>query len=225
MTLTLTLVRHGQTHFNQRRLLQGSCDSPLTRPGRDGVRLTARHLAGTPFTAAYCSPSGRAVATAVEILRHHPGVRLVTDPDLREYDFGTFERRPERELEEAEPWALFIPEVLAGRHPGLPRGEHAADYMARVQRPFQAIAERHPSGDVLVVGHGLSLAAWLWTLAPTGLTALPNASVSTVRLEAGGAVEVVSVGVDVARHGDVAARPVAPVASLASVAPPEPVGA
>lgn len=208
MTLTLTLVRHGQTHFNARRLLQGSCDSPITRPGREGIRATARHLATTPFTAAYSSPSGRAVTTAVELLRHHPTVRLVTDPDLREYDFGTFERRPERELEAIAPWTELVPEILAGRHPGLPRGEHAADFMARVARAFTTITARHRSGDVLVVGHGLALGAWLATLDPRGLVALPNASVSTVTVDADGAFAVVSVGTDVAGHGAVAARPV-----------------
>ncbi len=208
MTLTLTLVRHGQTHFNQRQLLQGSCDSPLTRPGRDGVRATARHLADVPFEAAYSSPSGRAVTTAVELLRHHPTVRLRTDPDLREYDFGTFERRPERELEEIAPWREIVPEILAGRYPGLPRGEHAADFMTRVRRAFTTIAERHPAGQVLVVGHGLALGAWLATLDPAGLVALPNASVSTVALEPDGSARLLAVGVDVAGHGALAARPV-----------------
>jgi len=208
MTLTLTLVRHGQTHFNARQLLQGSCDSPLTRTGRDGVRVTARHLAPAPFAAAYSSPSGRAVATAVEILRHHPDVRLHTDPDLHEYDFGTFERRPERELEAVEPWSELVPAVLAGRHPGLPGGEHGADFMARTRRAFARIVDAHPSGEVLVVGHGLTLGAWLSTLDARGLVALPNASVSTVRIEADGTARVVSVGVDVAGHGLLAARPV-----------------
>ena len=214
MTLTLTLVRHGQTHFNQRQLLQGSCDSPLTRPGREGVRVTARHLADVPFLAAYSSPSGRAVTTAVELLRHHPSVRLRTDPDLREYDFGTFERRPERELEEVAPWAQIVPEILAGTYPGLPRGEHAADFMARVRRAFTTITARHPSGDVLVVGHGLALGAWLATLDPAGLVALPNASVSTVAIEPDGSARLLSVGVDVAGHGALAARPVPSVEAV-----------
>ncbi len=214
MTLTLTLVRHGQTHFNQRQLLQGSSDSPLTRPGRDGVRATARHLAGVPFLAAYSSPSGRAVTTAVELLRHHPTVRLRTDPDLREYDFGTFERRPERELEEVAPWAQIVPEILAGTYPGLPRGEHAADFMARVRRAFTTITARHPAGDVLVVGHGLALGAWLATLDPAGLVALPNASVSTVAIETDGSARLLSVGVDVAGHGALAARPVPSVEAV-----------
>lgn len=208
MTLTLTLVRHGQTHYNSRQLIQGSCDSPITRTGRDGVRRTAQHLADRPFIAAYSSPSGRAVTTAVEILRHHATLRLVTDADLREYDFGSYERRPERELEAVAPWAELIPEILAGRHPGLPRGEHAADFMTRVQRAFGTIAARHDDGEVLVVGHGLALGAWLSTVNPGTLVALPNASITTVALESDGTGRVLAVGVDPTGPGSVATRAV-----------------
>ncbi|WP_425955430.1 histidine phosphatase family protein [Xylanimonas sp. McL0601] len=206
MTFTLTLVRHGQTHFNARAILQGSSNSPLTRAGREGVRTTARHLAASTFTAAYSSPSGRAVTTAVEILRHHDGLRLQVDADLREYDFGSFERRPERQLEAVEPWAALIPAVLAGRHPGLPDGESGAAFMARVAATFDRIAAAHPEGEVLVVGHGLALGAYLWTLQLGPLVPLPNASVSTVRIT-DGVPELVEVGLDVAGHGRLSARP------------------
>ncbi len=206
MTLTLTLVRHGQTHFNASKILQGSCNSPLTRTGHEGVRTTARHLAASTFTAAYSSPSGRAVTTAVEILHHHENLRLKVDAGLREYDFGTFERRPERELEAIEPWTSFIPRVLAGEHPGLPKGESGAAFMARTADVFSRIIAAHPDGgEVLVVGHGLTLGAWLWSIEPGPLVPLPNASVSTVRVT-GGVPEVVEVGLDIAGHGLVAAR-------------------
>ncbi|ACZ29157.1 Phosphoglycerate mutase [Xylanimonas cellulosilytica DSM 15894] len=213
MTLTLTLVRHGQTHFNSRQILQGSSNSPLTRTGREGVRTTARHLAASDFVAAYTSPAGRAVTTAVEIIRHHPGLPLTVETGLREYDFGKFERRPERELEAFEPWAALVPAVLAGRHPGLPDGEPGAAYMARVTATFDRIVAAHDAAagsgqgvEVLVVGHGLTLGAYLWTLQRGGLPALPNASVSTVRVT-DGVPEVVEVGLDIAGHGLRAARP------------------
>ena len=67
---------------------------------------------------------------------------------------------------------------------------------------------RHPGGDVLVVGHGLALGAWLATLDPAGLVALPNASVSTVTVEPDGTARLLSVGVDVAGQGSIATRPV-----------------
>lgn len=219
MTLTLTLVRHGRTYFNARRIMQGRCDSPLTRDGRAGVRTTARHLAGTPFTAAWSSPSGRAVATAVELLRHHPDVRLRTDPGLLEYSFGIYERKHEGVLDEVVAWPDLVTEVLAGRHPGLPGGEPGAEFMHRTRDVFARIAAQHDDGGhVLVVGHGLALGAYLATVDEIGLVPLPNASVSTVEVEADGTARLTSVAVDVAGQGHVAARPMrtpTPVPSIA----------
>ena len=216
MTLTLTLVRHGQTVLNARRHLQGACDSPLTRTGRAGVRVTAQHLARHDFHAAYSSPQGRAVLTAMEIVRHHPELPLAVDHDLRELSFGTFERRPEHELDAVEPWAELVPAVLAGTHPGVGGGEPGAEFMARVRAAFARVVAAHDDAarpgattdrDVLVVGHGLTLAAYLATLDPTSVVALPNASVSTVEI-VDGVPRVLAAGVDVAGHGSVAARPV-----------------
>lgn len=218
MTLTLTLVRHGRTHFNARRILQGHSDSPLTRDGREGVRRTAAHLAAVPFTAAWSSPSGRAVATAVEILRHHPDLRLRTDRDLREYHFGTYERRPESALDAVVPWSDLVRDVLAGTHPGLPGGEPADGFMRRTRDAFARIADTHPDGHALVVGHGLALGAWLATIAPVGLVPLPNASVTTVEVEPDGSAHVVRLAHDVAGQGHIAARPMTVPTPVPSVA-------
>jgi probable phosphoglycerate mutase len=207
MTLTMTLVRHGRTYLNMRRVLQGRNDSPLTRAGREGVRITARHLAARPFTAAWASPSGRAVTSAVEILRHHPEVRLRTDRDLLEYAFGTYEGRPEHVLEEVAPWHELVRDVLGGTHPGLPRGESGAEFMGRTRRVFARIADEHPGEHVLVVGHGLTLGAYLATVTGAGLVPLPNASVTTVEVDPDGTTRVLELAHDVAEQGHVAARP------------------
>lgn len=211
-TTTLTLVRHGQTHLNARRVMQGSCDSPLTRTGRAGVLVTAQHLSTQTFDAAYSSPQGRAVMTAVEIVRHHDELPLRSVEGLREFSFGRYERRPERELDEVEPWASFIPRVLSGEHPGLPGGESGESFMGRVRATFAQIVDAHPDEHVLVVGHGLTLGAYLATIDPTGLVPLPNASVSTVEVVRERGVDVsisriLSVAVDVAGHGSLSARP------------------
>ncbi|MBO3095648.1 histidine phosphatase family protein [Cellulomonas dongxiuzhuiae] len=218
MTLTMTLVRHGRTHFNARRILQGRCDSPLTRDGRAGVRATARHLASTPFTAAWASPSGRAVATAVELLRHHAEVPLRTDSGLLEYAFGIYEQRPEHVLDEVVAWPDLVDDVLAGTHPGLPGGEPGADFMDRTRDVFARIARTHADGHVLVVGHGLALGAYLATVDEVGLVPLPNASVSTVEVAADGTARITSLAVDVAGQGHVAARPMRTPTPVGSVA-------
>lgn len=200
---------------------------PLTRTGRAGVRVTAQHLARHDFAAAYSSPQGRAVLTAMEILRHHPDLPLTVDHDLRELSFGSYERRPESHLDAVEPWAELVPRMLAGTHPGVGGGEPGKDFMGRVRDVFARVVAAHDDASrpgavldrhVLVVGHGLTLGAWLATLDPSGLVALPNASVSTVEVT-DGVPHVLAVGVDVAGHGHVAARP-APAPAPASAAVP-----
>ncbi|MEU1513834.1 histidine phosphatase family protein [Streptomyces sp. NPDC005811] len=191
--MRLHLVRHARTEYNAAGRLQGWCDSPLAPDGLPGLRATARHLSGVRFTAAWASPSGRTMATAREILRHHDGVRLRADDGLREYPFGALDGRPESELfDRVEPHAFFA-EVIAGRHPGLPGGEPAAEYLARVSDAFGRIARAHPEGEVLVVGHGITLVTYLTLVGTTGVVPLGNSSVSIVEIT-GSRAETVAVG-------------------------------
>lgn len=211
---TLTLVRHGRTRFNALHRVQGSCDSPLTRTGRIGVLATAQHLSAHAFDAAYSSPQGRAVMTAVEIVRHHDPLVLRTDPGLRELSFGHLERRPVHEMELHHPWAEFLPAMLAGVHPGVPGGESGADFMSRVRETFGRIVTANAARRVLVVSHGLTLGAYLATLGVTDLPDLPNASVTRVEIVPDGAARLIEIGTDVAGLGPVAPRPEAVTAGV-----------
>ena len=82
----LYLLRHGQTEFNVKKLVQGRCDSPLTDLGRQQAGMAAAWLKAhnvVPDKVA-SSPLGRAMDTAslvacellgpdaaVELRRHH----------------------------------------------------------------------------------------------------------------------------------------------------------
>lgn len=199
--LTLSLVRHGQTQYNAQQRLQGWCDSPLTPQGLAGVRTTAAFLGGHPFTAAYVSPSGRAQATAREILADHPSVPLVTDPDLREFGFGDLEGCPETELlARYDPEVMFT-DVLHGRFAGIPGGETGPGFLARVGSAFTRIEESRSEGHVLVVSHGLTLRAYLTMIDPRPTLPLPNASISTVDVGPNRRCRIVSLAHDPAGHG------------------------
>lgn len=89
MFTTLYLVRHGQTVFNTRLLIQGRCDSPLTDLGREQARAAATWLGerGARFDAAFSSPAERACGT-MELLWAGPYQRLT---GLRERSFGDLE--------------------------------------------------------------------------------------------------------------------------------------
>lgn len=184
----LYLVRHGRTVFNAEGLMQGWSDSPLTADGLDQVRARARTLAATPFAAAFASPSPRAVTTAREILRYHPGVPLETEEGLREMHFGAFESRPQHEAFAAvDPRQLFG-EVFAGTYAGMPgSAETAAEYLERVGAAFGRIERSRSDGaPVLVVGHGVTLLAYLCTVAGTELPPLDNAALAVVDIDRSG---------------------------------------
>lgn len=133
---TLLLVRHGETDWNAEHRWQGHTDVPLNDRGRAQARRLAEELAAQAPAAVYASDLSRAVETA-EIVARRLGLDVVTDPDLREMNVGSWEGLTRDEIE-GRVWD------------GEPREAHAARVLAAIGR----IAERHPWERVLVVAHG-----------------------------------------------------------------------
>ncbi len=86
---TFYLVRHGgETQWNQEHRLQGGwLDSPLTENGRAAAEKLHKQLQDIPFTAAYCSSSGRARETMAILMANRKLPIAYTD-DLREIYLG-----------------------------------------------------------------------------------------------------------------------------------------
>ena len=57
--LEIYIIRHGRTLFNQKDLVQGACDSPLTQEGVMQAKNVGKNMMDIPFTIALSSPSGR----------------------------------------------------------------------------------------------------------------------------------------------------------------------
>ena len=110
---TLYLMRHGQTEFNVKRLVQGHCDSPLTELGVAQAHEAGAWIArqGVTFARICTSPLGRAVKTA-GIVREElaaggdavPAVPVAPVPDVEvvdgliERDYGSFEQGPKDDV-------------------------------------------------------------------------------------------------------------------------------
>ncbi|MCR5230159.1 MAG: histidine phosphatase family protein [Solobacterium sp.] len=90
MKVTFYYVRHGQTEFNLRRIIQGSCDSPLTEKGINDARRAKEALRSIPFDKAFCSSSERAVDTADIILECH-NVKAKHMKGLKEFHYGSMD--------------------------------------------------------------------------------------------------------------------------------------
>jgi broad specificity phosphatase PhoE len=176
---TLYIVRHGKTMFNTIERVQGWCDTPLTKQGREGIHYAGQGLKDVDFSLAYSSDSGRAIETARIILSEHKNGREIPysiDQRIREWCFGSLEGGYDTEM-----WGV-IPRVLnfhtydemiitnvtfkdiANAVYDLDTAGWAETYDAlreRVWNGFEDIAhhcEKQGGGNVLVVSHGLTIA-------------------------------------------------------------------
>ena len=96
---TVFLVRHGQTHANRDRLIDGQTDSVLTDLGRRQAAAAGSALRDVHFGLAVASALPRAVATAENVLGQNATFsgRVETCKLLRERDFGALDRIPTAE--------------------------------------------------------------------------------------------------------------------------------
>lgn len=94
----LYLLRHGQTEFNVKKLVQGRCDSPLTDLGRQQAGMAAAWLKGRGVVPdkVVSSPLGRAMATASLVATELLGADADVEPceGIIERCYGTFEEGP-----------------------------------------------------------------------------------------------------------------------------------
>ncbi len=148
----LWVVRHGETEWARLGRHTSRTDVPLTPEGRDEARGLRGRLGAHRFALVLTSPMSRASETAA--LAGYP--EAITDPDLREWDYGDLEGRTTDEIEVDRPGWL----IWTGPWPG---GETASDVARRADRVIARTLAA--AGDSLVFAHGHLLrvlaARWL----------------------------------------------------------------
>lgn len=140
------LLRHGETDYNAQRKYLGSTDLPLSGRGR-------RALVRADFSpdTVYVSPLRRTAETASILF---PGARQIVAPDFREMEFGIFEGKSFREMEDFAPYRVWVEGGCVDAPPG---GESKADFSQRVCSAFEALVseqERAGAERLVIVAHG-----------------------------------------------------------------------
>lgn len=152
----LYLIRHGRTMFNEKRIIQGWCDAPLTNEGIEMACRVGRYFEreGISFDHAYTSTLTRTQQT-MECITNMPYERV---DDLREWFFGAFEG--ERvSLMPPFPWGDFY--VAFG-------GESQLALRERVNRALCEIMARPGHERVIAVSHGSACREFLTRWVPEG---------------------------------------------------------
>jgi broad specificity phosphatase PhoE len=135
------LVRHGETEWSLDGRHTGRTDLPLLPEGVEQAKALRFLLSGRTFAAVLTSPLVRARQTA-ELAGL--GAGAVIDPDLAEWDYGTYEGVTTDQIRREHPgWELFTD--------GVPDGESVEDVAARVDRVIARV--RATPGDVACVAH------------------------------------------------------------------------
>lgn len=152
---TFYFVRHGETEYNRKRIIQGrGVNSTLNETGRAQAERLAERLAAVPFAAIYTSTLDRAEETATILAREHPGAPMRHLEDLEEMSWGAFEGEPTTD----DVLARFDAVKADWRGGDFDRavdgGESARDVQQRALRAVETIMADYAGDTVLVVTHG-----------------------------------------------------------------------
>src|SRR5882724_10092249 len=170
------LVRHGATEWSVSGQHTGRTDIPLTDEGRRQAERLGARLAREHFALVLVSPLSRARETA---RRAGFGDVAEVDPDLVEWDYGTYDSLTAVEIRQERPgWTPW--------RDGFPGGETLEQVSNRADRVLARA--RAVDGDVALFAHGhiLRVIAARWLEQPPQEAAryyLSTASVSALGWE------------------------------------------
>lgn len=151
----LYLVRHGQTDWNLKRMIQGHTDIPLNKTGEKQAEELAQNLREIKFAASFSSDLLRAKRTA-EIIAQEKKIAVQTTKALRERYSGVFQGRnweKDKEYRQAiDKWAAMSSKER--RKHNISFAAEDNDELMRRFIPFlREIAVAYSGKNVLVVTH------------------------------------------------------------------------
>lgn len=172
------LIRHGETAWSLSGQHTSRTDLPLTDEGRRRATAVGGLLAGHQFQLVLSSPMRRAIDTC-----RLAGFEPMVDPDLHEWDYGSYEGLTTDQIQKTNPgWTIWTEKP--------PGGETAAQIGARVDRVIErCLPMINGSGkDAALFAHGHVLRVlavrWLGLTPEAGrFLALSTGSVSVLGWE------------------------------------------
>ncbi|MFC6796707.1 MULTISPECIES: histidine phosphatase family protein [unclassified Haladaptatus] len=153
--MRVLLVRHGETHWNRERRMQGWAPSRLTENGEQQARVTGETLAAEYDIAhIYASDLTRTRETTVHI-RESVEADATFDSAWRERDLGVYQGLTHDEITERFPEFSLTRAGLEAAAKVPEGGESLVQVRDRVLSGWEDLTENHREGDtVLVVSHG-----------------------------------------------------------------------
>lgn len=166
--MILYLVRHGETDYNRRQIVQGrGIDAPLNAKGHAQAAALAAHLADEPLTALYTSSLRRSQESARPFLAARPQLPTFALAGFDEMSWGQYEgRTPTPEIRAAFR-DLFDKWGRGYVRAALPGGENLRQVQGRALAALAEVVAAHPpEATVLIISHGRLLRILLSSILP-----------------------------------------------------------
>jgi broad specificity phosphatase PhoE len=158
------LVRHGETDWNAKGLLQGQSDIPLNKEGeKQAIEAAKKHFKKIKFAAIFSSDLLRAKKTA-ELIALEKKMAVETSTLLRERDFGPFEGKHWQEVEKKLRMSIKEFRMLSDEVAKKLGIESDEKMMERFLRFLREVAVAYRGKNVLIVTHGSVMRVFLTKL-------------------------------------------------------------
>ncbi len=165
---TIHLIRHGQTDFNLKNIIQGSgIDSDLNATGIDQAKRFYEHYKDFPYQHVYASQLKRAQQSVMQFI--NDGIPHTALSELNEINWGIMEgaqSNPENARlyhETVQKWSSgILNETVQG-------GETPKDMFERQSRGLQILMSKAQEEKVLICMHGRAIRSFLCLLTNTPL--------------------------------------------------------
>ncbi len=145
----LILVQPGSTEFDEKGLMVGRLDLPLSRRGEDEAKSIAADLAETDYHLIVCAPQLAAQQTA-QLLSRDGDVKVKVDENLSNLDLGLWTGKGIDELKDTQPKLYKLwqeqPESVTP-----PEGETIESATERVRKALKWIQKKNRLGTVVVI--------------------------------------------------------------------------
>jgi len=152
MNTEIFLIRHGETIWNTKKLIQGQLDSPLTDNGIYQSNLLAQRMEKINPDIIYTSDLKRAVDTA-NIINQHINKDIIEISGVRERHWGVFQGADWPKIKK------FFPTQYKyyrndSKNYKIPNGESYNQVTKRTMDSLVDIIENHKNQKVVIVTHG-----------------------------------------------------------------------
>jgi broad specificity phosphatase PhoE len=154
-TTVLYFVRHGETEYNRKGIMQGSgVDSSLNRTGREQAHALRRRFSSLPVDVVYSSDLRRAQETADLLAESLPRADRRILSDLREISWGVLEGESPSPTRDAALGTVKSQWAEGNYDARIDGGESILDVRDRAIRAAQHMVEMDASRTILAVTHG-----------------------------------------------------------------------